>query len=137
MIHYTSALDHLAPVNFRGFFVGWPNPPTPDTLLRLLQGSHRVILALDGGRVVGFIQAVGDGVLSAYIPLLEVLPEYQGQGVGSELVRRMLAELSDLYMVDVMCDPQTQPFYERLGMQRAVGLVAQLRPAGGKITGPP
>ena len=34
----------------------------------------------DAGRVVGFVTAISDGVLSAYIPLLEVLPEYQGAG---------------------------------------------------------
>ncbi|AFZ66415.1 GNAT family N-acetyltransferase [Deinococcus peraridilitoris] len=125
MIRYISALDDIGAGQLQGFFVGWPRPPAPETFLRLLQGSYRVILAVDGKRVVGFIQAISDGVLSAYIPLLEVLPEYQGRGVGSELVRRMLEELSDLYMVDVMCDPETQPFYARLGMQRAVGLIVR------------
>jgi predicted N-acetyltransferase YhbS len=62
-------------------------------------------------------------VLSAYIPLLEVLPAYQGQGIGSELVRRMLAKLADLYMVDLLCDPGMQPFYERLGMRPTTGML--------------
>ena len=34
-------------------------------------------LALDKDTVVGFATATSDAVLSAYIPLLEVLPEYQ------------------------------------------------------------
>jgi len=45
----------------------------------------------ENGRVVGFVTAVSDGVVSAFLPLLEVLPEYQGRGIGSELVRRMLS----------------------------------------------
>ena len=65
------------------------------------------------GRVVGFVTAISDGVLSAFIPLLEVLPAHQGQGIGSELVRRMLSELEDFYMVDLVCDPELEPFYRR------------------------
>ncbi|GGR36638.1 GNAT family N-acetyltransferase [Deinococcus ruber] len=106
-----------------GFFIGWPNPPQPETLLRLLQGSYRVILALDGDQVVGFVTAISDGVLSAYIPLLEVLPSHQGRGIGTELTRRILDDLTNLYMIDVMCDKEVAPFYERLGLRRATGVI--------------
>ena len=67
------------------------------------------------GRVVGFVNAVGDGVLAAYVPCLEVLPAWQGQGIGSELVRRILDALESRYMVDLVCDEDVVPFYERLG----------------------
>lgn len=123
MLTYTSDLQGVTPERLSGFFVGWPSPPTPETLLRVLRGSHRVVLARDGERVVGFVTAISDGVLSAYIPLLEVLPEYGGRGVGSELVRRLLADLSDLYMVDVMCDDDVAGFYAKLGLTRAGGFV--------------
>ena len=104
MISYTDDLEVIVADQLRGFFVDWPNPPTPDTHLRLLRGSGAVELAVDDatGRVVGFVTAVTDGVLSAYIPLLEVLPEYQGRGIGSELVRRLLSRLEHLYMVDLL-----------------------------------
>jgi ribosomal protein S18 acetylase RimI-like enzyme len=84
-----------------------------------------VLLARDGagGPAVGFITAVSDGVSCAYIPHLEVLPAYQGRGIGSELVRRMLAALGDIYMIDLLCDPAVQPFYERLGMRRWSGML--------------
>ncbi len=95
-------------------------PPSPDTHRRILRGSEVVVLAWDDTdhRVVGFITAVGDGVLAASIPLLEVLIEYQGVGIGTELVRRMLTELEGRYMVDLTCDPELVPFYERLGLTR-------------------
>ncbi len=44
----------------------------------------------ENGKFVGFITAITDKILSAYIPFLEVLPEYQRQGIGKELVKRML-----------------------------------------------
>ena len=124
MIGYTESLDGIEPQDLDGFFVGWSRPPSPETHLRLLNGSDHVVLAIDEtvGRVVGFITAISDGVLSAYIPHLEVLPEYQGQGIGSELVRLMLARLRTLYTVDLLCDEAVQPFYERLGMRPARGM---------------
>ena len=61
-------------------------------------------------------------VLDPNIPLLEVLPEYQGRGIGAELVRRMLEELQQLYMIDLLCDEDVQPFYERFEMRRAQGM---------------
>src|SRR5664279_724229 len=125
MITYTDSLAAITADHLRGgFYAGWSNPPSPETHLRVLQGSDHVILALDGdardehGLVVGYITAISDGVLAAYIPHLEVLKAYQGQGIGTELVRRMLDTLKSIYMIDLICDPDMQPFYERLGMTR-------------------
>jgi GNAT superfamily N-acetyltransferase len=125
LIIYRDSCQGIVPEQLHGFFVGWPNRPTRETHLRLLQGSDAVVLAIDNSTecVVGFITAITDGVLSAYIPLLEVLPEYQRQGIGSELVGRMLSRLSNLYMVDVLCDSDVIPFYAKCGMRPATGVM--------------
>jgi ribosomal protein S18 acetylase RimI-like enzyme len=100
-----------------------------ETHLRLLERSDEIVIAVDEqiGAVVGFITAITDRVLSAYIPFLEVLPEYRGRGIGSELVRRMLERLAGLYMVDVLCDEEVLPFYQKLGMRRAKGAMLRNR----------
>jgi len=123
IVYETSAADVL-PEHLSGFFVGWPHPPPAATHLELLRCSDEVVLAVEGetGQVVGFVTAITDGVLSAFIPLLEVLPTHQGRGIGGELVRRMLDLLRRFYMVDLSCDAQLQPFYERLGMRPARGM---------------
>lgn len=66
--------------------------------------------------------AISDGVLSAYIPLLEVLPDYRGRGIGTRIVTMMLDSL-DLYMVDLVCDDDLVPFYERLGLHRSSAMI--------------
>ncbi len=121
---YSTDASTLSPAALDGFFVDWPVRPSPERHLEILRGSDYVVLAREGeeGRVVGFVTAISDGVLSAFIPLLEVLPERQGQGIGSELVRRILAELEEFYMVDLMCDPELQPFYERFEMMLLGGM---------------
>ena len=126
-IRYVHTIEGIAPEHLQGFFEGWPNPPSPETHLRILAAADHVVLAVDNdsGSVVGFINALSDNVLAAYIPLLEVLPAYRGQGIGSELVRRMLEQLDDLYAVDLMCDPGLQSFYASLGMRPAAGMMVR------------
>ena len=124
MIEYSTSIEGLEAGELEGFFVGWPKRPTQELHLRLLRGSEHVVIARDSetGHVVGFVNAVGDGILSAFIPLLEVLPDYQGHGIGTELVRRMLALLDDRYMIDLGCDEELVAFYERFGMSRWAGM---------------
>ncbi len=121
MIRYLNTADGIRPDQLAGFFEGWPSPPTPETHVSIMRGSYRVVLAIDCDRdtVVGFITAVSDGVLAAYIPLLEVLPSYRRRGIGRELVTRMQEELGELYMVDLVCDEAVESFYVSLGMKPA------------------
>ena len=126
MPSYTTCLNGVTAEHLRGgFFEGWPNPPTPETHLRVLRAASHVVLAWDGEQAVGFITALSDGVLTAYIPHLEVLPAYRGQGIGGELVRHMIAELGPIYMIDLLCDAALVPYYERLGMRAVRGMVVR------------
>lgn len=124
-IHYQTDTTDIYAHMLNGFFEGWPNPPDPRTHLRILRGSSHIVIALDPTRhkVIGFITAVSDGVSAAFIPHLEVLPQYRGQGIGRELVQRTIAQLNDIYAIDLMCDENVVPFYEKLGMSRATGMV--------------
>ncbi len=88
MISYQETLDGIAPEGLTGFFQGWPTPPSAEQYLKIMNGSEAIVIAVDpeaSGRVVGFVTAVGDGVLAAYVPLLEVLPEYRGYSPGSTI----------------------------------------------------
>lgn len=109
-----------------GFFAGWPNPPDAETHLQLLRNSDHVAIAVDerSDNVVGFATALTDGVLSAFIPLLEVLPAWRSRGVGTALVQRLIADLTPLYAIDVVCDPDVQPFYERIVGFHAAGAMS-------------
>ena len=119
MVTYIHSAAQIRPEQLGGFFAGWPDPPSTETHLRMLQGSAEAVLAIDNetGQVIGFINAVSDGVLSAYIPLLEVLPSWQGRGIGTRLVELMMERLRGYYMIDLLCDAGLQPYYARLGMR--------------------
>ncbi len=125
MVTYTGSLAGITSDKLQGFFVCWPNPPTPAAHLRILQGSTHIMLAVDDTthHVIGFITAISDGVSAAYIPHLEVLPSYQRQGIGSELFKRMFDMVRHIYMVDLTCDPVLKPFYEPLGMRPLTAMI--------------
>lgn len=114
-ISYTKDMNRITENMLGGFFDGWPNPPSPATHLKILRSSYRAIVAIDikTNKAVGFINAVSDGVLSAYIPLLEVNKAYQGKGIGKWLVSLMIKECKDLYMTDICHDEELTQYYTK------------------------
>ena len=124
-IEYINSAKQIKHAQLVGFFVDWPNHPTPMRHLEILKASHGVELAIDTStnQVVGFITVISDGILSAFIPLLEVLPEYQGRGIGNTLLDRIIARYENLYILDVCCDEDIAEFYIARGFLKAAGLV--------------
>lgn len=64
------------------------------------------------------MNAISDLTLTAYIPLLEVLPPYKSQGIGKTLIQKIKLELKDFYMLDICCDEDVIPFYQKLGFKQ-------------------
>jgi ribosomal protein S18 acetylase RimI-like enzyme len=123
-ISFSDSAADIGASELAAFFVGWPRPPDDEQRLRVLQSADEVVIARDGdGTLVGFVTAITDGVFAAYIPLVEVMPDFQRQGIGTALVERMLSRLARCYMIDLVCDDHVAPFYERLGGTR-IGAIA-------------
>ena len=136
-IEYTKNLTNITENQLTDFFAGWKTPPDPSTHLKILQKSYRVYLAIDKDthRVVGFINAISDGVLTVYIPLLEILKNYQGLGIGSKLVELMLDECKDFYMIDICHDVELTAFYKKFGaMQSCASIFRNFAMQRGSLT---
>ncbi|MFD4676416.1 GNAT family N-acetyltransferase [Lentzea sp. NPDC058450] len=129
MISYTTDVSGLTEADLAGFFVGWPVAPSPAQHLAVLRGSYRVVIARSGAEVAGFVHLISDGVLTGFVPWLEVRPAFQGRGIGTELMRRIVAEAAHLYSVDLTCDEELRPYYERLGMTALTGMGLRNRSA--------
>ena len=117
--------DGIEASMLQGFFVGWPNPPSPERHLDILKASHGIELAIDTttGHVVGFINVISDGCFSSYIPLLEVLPDHQGRGIARELIRRIVTRYGELYMLDLCCNDDIATLYSAHGFHKVSGMV--------------
>lgn len=127
MIFYDTDMAAVDNEALTGFFEGWPAAPDAAGLLRVLRNSSLGVVARDDDRVVGFINALSDGELAVYIPLLEVRRSHRGRGIGTELVRRVLEHFDRAYMIDAVCDPEVAPFYERLGLIQLAGMAHRNR----------
>ncbi len=82
-----------------------------------LRSSYFHIGAFDGEKLVGYLEVVSDGVTDAYIQNLIVHPEYQGKGIGTELMNRTIAYLKEkkIYMITVIFEENLLPYYKRFG----------------------
>lgn len=125
MIKYIDTLEGIKPKNLKNFFVGWQNPPSRERHLEILKNSDYVVLAVDEdtGNVVGFVNSLSDKILYSYIPLLEVLPEYQGQGIATKLMSLMLEKLRHYYAIDICCDEKIASFYRKFNFNKVAGMI--------------
>lgn len=130
MLHYRDDLTGVTQNHLDAFFVGWPRPPRLERRLEILSAATHVGMAWTAdpavdraAELIGFVTAISDGTFAAYVPLLEVRPQFQGQGIGRTLVERLFARLSNCYMVDLVCDRALEPYYTALGMTALTGMV--------------
>ena len=113
--------------------VGWTNYTNkPDMVKKAYENSLLTFGAYDGDKLVGVIRTVGDGASIVFVQDLLVLPEYQRQGIGTQLLRRIMDHFSSVYQMELMTDntPETAAFYRSVGFIKAddMGCCAFLRP---------
>ena len=98
---------------------GWSSAKKPDLLHKALLASHSLFTAWDGTKLVGLGNAISDGFLVVYYPHLLVLPEYQGRGIGTELMRRLMARYQGFHQHMLVADGRALDFYRKCGFERA------------------
>ena len=82
-----------------------------------LAGSWRAHSAYADGQLIGFVRAISDGYLHAFITEMIVLPEYQAQGVGAALLAAIVADCQAAGPSDIQlfCAKGKSAFYQRHG----------------------
>ena len=95
--------------------VGWNR--MEDEYSNPLMTSYYHIAVYEGDKLVGYIDSVSNGVTDAYIQDLMVHPDYQGKGVGTELMNQMITYLKEnrIYIISVVFEESLKPFYDRFG----------------------
>ena len=100
--------------------VGWTNYTNqPQMLEQSLAHSLAIYVARDGEKIVGLVRLVGDDFSSVFVQDLIVLPSYQRQGIGSDLMKEALRDYKDAYQVQLATE-QTEKnvgFYRSMGFE--------------------
>jgi GNAT superfamily N-acetyltransferase len=97
----------------------WSSANKPELLHKALLASHSLFTAWDDTRLVGLGNAISDCYLVVYYPHLLVLPEYQRRGIGTELMRRLMARYKGFHQHMLVADEGALDFYRKCGFERA------------------
>ena len=97
-------------------------PHPLEVVAQQLRGSRWVISAWDGEALVGLARAVSDGVTSALIHSVMVAVPWRRQGVGRELLRRLMAGRGPELVWMLHARGDALAFYRSLGFTEATGM---------------
>lgn len=114
----------------------WTRGRTLEETLAMLRHTDLLFGVSDKatGRLVAFARVLTDAVFKAFVFDVIVDPERRGRGLGTRLMRRIIAhpELRSVRHIDLACRPELTAYYERLGFTTEVGgslLMRRSRPA--------
>jgi predicted N-acetyltransferase YhbS len=88
-----------------------------DRMARMLEEANLVITAWDDDLMVGISRSITDWVYCTYLSDLAVRADYQGQGIGKELVR-LTREATPAASVILLAAPLAVDYYPKIGMTR-------------------
>jgi ribosomal protein S18 acetylase RimI-like enzyme len=91
------------------------NGRTPAEYEASAMASFGIVFARDGDRFVGNARILSDGVCNAYLVDVWTATPYRRMGIGSELVRRLLAMVPGQHVALLTDDMQA--FYRRIGFE--------------------
>jgi GNAT superfamily N-acetyltransferase len=88
-----------------------------DELYEAISSSWYVLSAYDDDDLVGFGRVISDGVLYALVCDLIVKPSYQGQGIGSTLLNKLIARCrtQQIRVVWLFSAKGKSSFYKKFG----------------------
>ena len=82
-------IDNIEEYNLLYDAVGWGAYDNEISKKALANNIHSVSI-YDGEKIVGYGRIIGDGIVFLYIHDVMVLPEYQGNGIGTQVMNKLL-----------------------------------------------
>lgn len=85
-----------------------------------LQNSWYTISVFDNDQLIGFGRIICDGIVHALILDVIILPERQGEGIGKEIMNKLIIQCKKHKIRDIQLFSATDKggFYEKLGFVR-------------------
>lgn len=124
MIEYNETKKDLPASQLHQLFhaVGWSDGEDNEEIaVRFIQGpflhSTLVVSAWDGERLVGAVRVLSDQIVRSVVYDLLVDPQYQANGIGSELLRRCIAHYPKTQWL-LQTEEHIVGFYEKHGFER-------------------
>ena len=82
----------------------------------VFENSYAVVFVYDGERIVGVARALSDGLFQAAVYNVALDEEYQGKGIGRQLIGKLLEQLKGQNVI-LYTHPHTVEMYEKFGFR--------------------
>jgi ribosomal protein S18 acetylase RimI-like enzyme len=89
----------------------------PDIHRKAFEASHTTVFVYHAGRLIGFGRAISDGAYQAAIYDCAVLPEFQGKGIGTIILKNILSRISHCNVI-LYATPGKEGFYQKFGFRK-------------------
>ena len=89
----------------------------PDMHRKAFEASHTTVFVYHAGRLIGFGRSISDGAYQAAIYDCAVLPEFQGKGIGTIILKNILSRISHCNVI-LYATPGKEGFYQKLGFRK-------------------
>jgi N-acetylglutamate synthase-like GNAT family acetyltransferase len=99
--------------------MGWQQRVSdPIKFKKIMDGADRTIVAFEGAQLIGFARALCDEVSNGYLSMLAVSPEKRMQGIGREIIKRLMGEEEEITWV-LRAGRGSGGFWEKIGFKRS------------------
>ncbi len=95
--------------------VNWSSGNYPEKLVIAMENSSSVFSAWNGDKLVGLINILDDGIMTAYAHYLLITPEYQHIGIGENLIKLVADKYKDYLRIILIAYNKEIGFYEHCG----------------------
>jgi len=112
----------FAPKELEGLFlsVEWASGHYPERLVVAMKNSGSVFSAWNNEQLIGLINVLDDGIMTAYVHYLLVHPQHQGKGIGRELVRLVSEKYKDYLRIVLVAYNKGVDFYTSCGFTAGI-----------------
>jgi ribosomal protein S18 acetylase RimI-like enzyme len=90
----------------------------PARIAQMIEQADILLTARIDGRLVGVSRALTDYSFATYLSDLAVDEQYQGHGIGRELIHRTHEASGKQTMLVLIAAPQAETFYPHIGLQQ-------------------
>ena len=123
-IAWTDTLEGLDWEELSALYTAALGEKSAATLKTVFSNSRYHFFVRDDGRLVGAGRALADGVDTSYVCDIAVLPDYQGSGLGKEIVSRLVASSRGHKKIILYAVPGKEGFYRKFGFRRMATAMA-------------
>lgn len=89
----------------------------PEVHKKAFEASHTTVFVYNAFRLIGFGRAISDGAYQAAVYDVAVVPEFQGRGIGTIIMQKILERLSGCNVI-LYAARGKEEFYRKLGMRK-------------------